>query len=193
MANSQGPSIPQRPSQGAASGAGSAASRSAGFFQVQLRERTQFKNFRTDQLDKQGRIQRIAGQRANSTAWSDQELRISKDCAHIENHRLVADTDEARSYLSRLGPVEHVSGDVFSARQADEKYESQARPSQKEMAQQQADQKSSQPAQQQSPQRRAQSMADKESEALGRKPAGQREQERPSPSGEGRKNPAHKP
>ncbi|MDQ8037850.1 MAG: hypothetical protein REI12_10530 [Pedobacter sp.] len=158
------------------SSAAKAAPRSVGFFHVQLRDSAQFKNFRTEQLDKQGRIQRIAGQRANSTAWADQELRISKDCAHIENHRLVADTDEARSYLGRLGAVEHVSGDVFRARLPDEKQTSRPQAGSAQAA----------------PQRRAQSMADKESQALARQPGGQREQERPSPSGEGRANPPHK-
>lgn len=176
MANPQ----QQRPSQGAgsaqktSSGAGSSGQRTAGFFQVQLRDRAQFNNFRTEQLDKQGRIQRIAGQKSHSTAWTDQELRISKECAHIENHRLVGDTEEARGYLSRLGPVEHVSGDVFRARQAEEKQQAQPQ------------------RQSEVPQRQAQSMADKEREAHSQQPAGQREQERPSPSGAGRQNPPQK-
>lgn len=174
MANPQ----QQRPSQGVGSaqksGAGGSAQRTAGFFQVQLRDRAQFSNFRTEQLDKQGRIQRIAGQKSHSTAWTDQELRISKECAHIENHRLVADTEEARGFLSRLGPVEHVSGDVFRARPAEETQQAQPQ------------------RQSEVPQRQAQSMADKEREAHNRQPAGQREQERPSPSGAGRQNPPHK-
>lgn len=167
------------------------AARSVGFFHVQLRDSAQFKNFRTEQLDKQGRIQRIAGQRANSSAWADQELRISKDCAHIENHRLVADTDEARSCLGWLGAVEHVSGDVFRARLPDEKHESLAWPTQPKSEQQNSLVEKPSDRQKAAP-RRAQSMADKESEALAYQPGGQREQERPSPSGKGRPNPAHK-
>lgn len=160
--------------QGAGSGAGSTA-RNAGFFQVQLRERTQFSQFRTEKLDAQGRIQRIAGQRAGSSAWTDQELQISKECAHIENHRLIADTDEARRYLGHVGPVEHVGGDIFRASQQERELQ--------EM--QSARSSSTEPA----PQRRAQSMQDKEREALGSQKAAQREQERPSPSGLGKKNP----
>lgn len=98
--------------------------RQAGFFQVQLRDRQQFSQFRTEDLDRQGRIQRVAGQRANQS-WADQELRISKECAHVESHRLVPDTEEARSCLSRLSGIEHVGGDVFRAQVPQEAGEKQ--------------------------------------------------------------------
>ena len=174
MANPQRPTAARSTPKNAGTSAGSAA-RNAGFFQVQLRDRKQFSNFRTEKLDTQGRIQRIAGQRSGSSAWTDQELQISKECAHIENHRLIADTDEARRYLGHVGPVEHVGGDLFRAQQQEKELQ--------EM--QSARSSSSEPA----PQRRAQSMQDKEREALGSQKAAQREQERPSPSGLGKKNP----
>lgn len=110
----------QRP----ASSASTSTTRQAGFFQVQLRDRQQFSQFRTEDLDRQGRIQRVAGQRANQS-WADQELRISKECAHVENHRLVPDTEEARSCLSRLSGIEHVGGDVFRAQVPQEAGEKQ--------------------------------------------------------------------
>lgn len=121
MANPQQTSA-QRPGSTSAG-----AARQAGFFQVQLRDRQQFSQFRTEDLDRQGRIQRVAGQRANQT-WADQELRISKECAHVENHRLVPDTEEARSCLSRLSGIEHVGGDVFRASMPQEAGETKSPP-----------------------------------------------------------------
>ncbi len=54
----------------------------------------------------------MAGQRANGS-WDDQGWLISKKDAHIEENKLVADTDDVQKILDIYGPVEHLKGDTF--------------------------------------------------------------------------------
>jgi hypothetical protein len=59
-----------------------------------------------------GHIQRLAGKRS-SGSWNDQAWLISKQDAHVENVKLVGDTDEGRDILDTYGPVRHIEGDIF--------------------------------------------------------------------------------
>ena len=85
------------------------------YFHVAVRPKQQFATFRTQDVGEPGHIQRVAGKR-RSGSWDTVKWLISKDDAHVEHGRLVADSAEARKVLSQLGskPV-HIRGDVFEA------------------------------------------------------------------------------
>lgn len=85
------------------------------FFHIEVRPKTEFKTFRTQDVGKKGGIERVAGKRS-SGGWSTQKWLIGKEHAHLEHGKLVADTADARKVLSTLGtrPV-HVRADRFKA------------------------------------------------------------------------------
>ncbi len=86
------------------------------YFHVEVRSKSQFDTFRTQDVGKKGGIQRVAGKRG-SGSWDDQKWLIGKDQAHIENDKLVPDTEEARKVLERLGSKpQHIEGDRFKAK-----------------------------------------------------------------------------
>jgi len=86
------------------------------FFHIEVRPRTEFKTFRTQDVGERGGIERVAGKRG-SGSWDTQKWLISKEDAHLEGGRLVPDSDDARKVLDELGasPV-HVRGDRFKAK-----------------------------------------------------------------------------
>jgi hypothetical protein len=86
------------------------------FFHVEVRPVTGFKLFRVQDVGAKGGIERLAGRRA-SGSWSTVKWLISKEKAHVEGRKLVADSADARRVLATLGsaPV-RVRGDVFEAK-----------------------------------------------------------------------------
>lgn len=85
------------------------------FYHIEVRPKGEFRTFRNQDVGSRGGIERVAGQRA-SGSWSTQKWLISKDAAHIEGDRLVADSEEARDLLDKLGsPPQHLGGDRFKA------------------------------------------------------------------------------
>jgi hypothetical protein len=86
-----------------------------GFYHVEVRPKGEFQTFRTQDVGKSGSIERVAGKRS-SGSWSTQKWLISKQDAHIEDGRLVADTKDTKGVLQRLGSkLRRVRGDRFSA------------------------------------------------------------------------------
>lgn len=86
------------------------------FFHVEVRPRGEFEIFRMQDVGGRGGIERLAGRRA-SGSWDTVKWLIGKQHAHVENARLVADTDEARKVLGALGSApRHVLGDRFKAK-----------------------------------------------------------------------------
>lgn len=86
------------------------------FFHIEVRPRSEFKTFRTQDVGSSGGIERVAGKRG-SGSWDTQKWLIGKDHAHIENGRLVADSADARHVLDALGsPPKHIEADRFRAR-----------------------------------------------------------------------------
>jgi hypothetical protein len=85
------------------------------FFHIEVRPKSEFKTFRTQDVGDQGGIERVAGKR-RSGSWSTQKWLVSKTHAHLVRGRLVADSEDARHVLATLGsePV-HVGGDRFEA------------------------------------------------------------------------------
>jgi hypothetical protein len=86
------------------------------YYHIEVRPKEEFVSFRTHDVGKKGGIQRVGGKRS-SGSWDDQKWLISKEHAHVENGKLVPDTEDAREVLEELGskPV-HVSGDRFKAK-----------------------------------------------------------------------------
>ena len=86
------------------------------FFHIEVRPRREFKTFRTQDVGSKGGIERVAGKRG-SGSWDTQKWLISKEHAHREGRRLVADTADARKILKALGAAPtHLNGDRFKAK-----------------------------------------------------------------------------
>lgn len=86
------------------------------YYHVEVRPKSEFKTFRTQDVGSKGHIQRVAGKR-ESGSWATVKWLISKDDAHISGGRLVGDTKDAKELLDTLGssPV-HQRGDRFKAK-----------------------------------------------------------------------------
>lgn len=85
------------------------------FYHVEVRPKSEFETFRTQDVGKRGGIERVAGKRS-SGSWSTQKWLISKKDAHIDSGKLIGDSEDAKSVLRRLGSkVKRVRGDRFSA------------------------------------------------------------------------------
>lgn len=86
------------------------------YFRVVVRPKEEFVTYRNHDVGKQGGLQRLSGKRS-SGSWSTQAWLISKDLAHIENGKLVADSDDVKELLEKLGskPM-YQKGDIFTAK-----------------------------------------------------------------------------
>ena len=86
------------------------------YYRVEVRPKSEFISFRTQDVGRKGHIQRIAGKRS-SGSWSTVTWLIGKEDAHVRDGKLIADSADARQLMSRLGsrPV-HTQGDRFKAR-----------------------------------------------------------------------------
>lgn len=86
------------------------------YYRVEVRPKSEFISFRTQDVGRRGHIQRIAGKRA-SGSWATVTWLIGKDDAHVQNGRLIPDSVAARKLIAGLGskPV-HTQGDRFKAR-----------------------------------------------------------------------------
>ena len=86
------------------------------YYHVEVRPRTGFTTFRTQDVGKRGHIQRVAGKRS-SGSWATVKWLIGKNDAHLQGRKLVPDTKSAREVIEQLGsqPV-HVMGDRFAAK-----------------------------------------------------------------------------
>ena len=90
--------------------------RVAQYYHIEVLPRTDFVNFQTQTVGRQGRIQRVAGQRS-SGYWSTVKWMIDKKEAHVQDNKLVADSLAAKNVMEQLGsaPV-RMLGDLFKAR-----------------------------------------------------------------------------
>lgn len=85
------------------------------YYHVEVRPKSEFLTFRTQDVGDPGHIQRVAGKR-ESGSWATVKWLISKEDAHISSNRLIGDTQDAKDLLEGLGslPV-HQGGDCFKA------------------------------------------------------------------------------
>jgi hypothetical protein len=86
------------------------------YYHIEVRPRSGFIGFRTQDVGRPGHVQRVAGRRPSGT-WATVKWLIGKRDAHVRDGRLIADSPDARKILEQLGsrPVQ-VSGDRFAAR-----------------------------------------------------------------------------
>jgi hypothetical protein len=86
------------------------------YYHVEVRPRSDFVSFRTQDVGDPGHIQRVAGKREGGS-WATVKWLIGKEDAHVSGDSLVGDTSEAMDLLKKLGskPV-HKSGDRFEAK-----------------------------------------------------------------------------
>lgn len=86
------------------------------YYHIEVRPRTDFLTFRTQDVGRRGHIQRVAGKRP-SGYWATVKWLIAKNDAHVQDGNLVPDTEDARAVVKQLAskPV-HVIGDRFKAR-----------------------------------------------------------------------------
>src|SRR5262245_19672030 len=86
------------------------------FFHIEVRSKTGFTTFRTQDAGEKGGIERVAGKRG-SGSWSTLKWLIGKDHAHRQGRRLVPDSEDARRLFDTLGsPLVLVRGDRFEAK-----------------------------------------------------------------------------
>lgn len=86
-------------------------------YRIVIRPKDEFVTFRYHDVgEKSGDLERLAGKRPNGS-WDTQAWLVNKKSAHIENGRLMADTDDVQDLLDELGSVpRHVKGDIFEAK-----------------------------------------------------------------------------
>lgn len=86
------------------------------FFHIEVRPSKQFVGFRVQDVGSPGGVERVAGRRA-SGGWDTAKWLIERTHAHIENARLVPDSDEAKKLFASLDSVPmHIEGDRFRAK-----------------------------------------------------------------------------
>ncbi len=86
------------------------------FFHIELRPAAEFETFRVQDVGGPGGVERVAGRRA-SGSWDTAKWLVEKTHAHVENGRLVPDSDEAKTLFAGLGSSpEHIEGDRFQAK-----------------------------------------------------------------------------
>ncbi|HEY5984328.1 MAG TPA: hypothetical protein VIU38_12735 [Anaerolineales bacterium] len=85
------------------------------YYRVEVRPKSEFVTFRTQDVGRKGHIQRVAGRRS-SGSWATVTWLIAKEDAHVAGGRLVADTAAARKLIGQLGSApHHTQGDRFKA------------------------------------------------------------------------------
>lgn len=86
------------------------------YYHVEVRPKSEFVTFRTQDVGRKGHIQRVAGKRS-SGSWLTAKWLISKEDAHVSEDRLVGDTPEAKGVIEKLGstPI-RIQGDRFLAK-----------------------------------------------------------------------------
>src|SRR5512135_3796288 len=86
------------------------------FYRVEVRPKSEFVTFRTQDVGGKGHIERVAGKRS-SGSWATAAWLIGKEDAHVSGRKLVADTRDAKNLLKKLGsePIRR-SGDRFDAK-----------------------------------------------------------------------------
>ena len=89
------------------------------FYRIEIRPKSAFTSFRTQDVGKKGGLERIAGRR-KSGSWATATWLLEKKHAHIAGGRLVIDNKKEKASLTKAvrGPIVHVKGDIFHAHPA---------------------------------------------------------------------------
>jgi hypothetical protein len=83
------------------------------FYHIEMRPKSDFILFRTQDVGQDGGVERVAGKRRNGS-WDTHKWLISKQDAHVEDGRLIPDSEDAQKVWESLGTEpERVSADRF--------------------------------------------------------------------------------
>jgi hypothetical protein len=86
------------------------------YYHIELRDGADFETFRTQDVGDPGHLQRVGGKRAGG-GWSTVKWLVSKEDAHVEDGKLVGDTQEAKDLIRKLrSRPTHIRGDRFQAK-----------------------------------------------------------------------------
>ena len=86
------------------------------FYHIEVRPAREFQTIRTQDVGRTGGLERRAGKRS-SGSWATESWLVEKKNAHVTGTgKLVLDNPKERRSLKIRGPIEHVKGDVFSAK-----------------------------------------------------------------------------
>lgn len=86
------------------------------YYRVEVRPKREFVTFRYHDVGDPGHIQRLAGKR-ESGSWDTHAWLISKNDAHVEQDRLVPDSDDARRVIATFrSEPKHKEKDIFFAK-----------------------------------------------------------------------------
>lgn len=86
------------------------------FYHIEVKSQREFKRFRVQDVSTDGCIECVGGQHADGT-WDTVKWLVSKDLAHVEDGKLVADHADAQELFDRLEIVPiHLTGDRFTAK-----------------------------------------------------------------------------
>lgn len=86
------------------------------FYYIEVKPKEEYKTFRTQDVGKPDRIERVAGQRADGV-WETVKWLVNKRLAHIENGTLVADERDAQELFDNFDAApRHIEGNRFEAK-----------------------------------------------------------------------------
>jgi hypothetical protein len=86
------------------------------FYRIEVRSKTDFVTFRTQDIGEPGHVERIAGKRS-SGSWDTVTWLIAKNDAHLDGGKLIIDDPKSKTILKQIeGPITHKKSDVFRAR-----------------------------------------------------------------------------
>ena len=89
---------------------------SGDFYHIEVRPKEEFVTFRTQDVGKKNGIERVGGQRENGS-WDTVKWLVSKEMAHVENGKLIADHPDAKELFDELGTEpKQIEGDLFEAK-----------------------------------------------------------------------------
>lgn len=86
------------------------------FYRIEVRPKSDFASFRTQDVGKKGGLERIAGRRT-SGSWDTVTWLVEKEKAHVSiNGQLIIDDLKTKTALAQIRcPILHKKGDVFTA------------------------------------------------------------------------------
>ena len=86
------------------------------YYHIELRDGGDFETFRTQDVGDRGHLQRVAGKRSTGS-WSTVKWLVSKEDAHVEDGKLVGDSQEAKDLIRKLrSRPTQIRGDRFQAK-----------------------------------------------------------------------------
>jgi hypothetical protein len=87
------------------------------FYHIEVRPKSEFMTFRTQDVGEKGGLERVAGKRS-SGSWDTATWLVNKEDAHVsKNDELIIDNPRAKTALKQIrGKIVHKKGDIFKAK-----------------------------------------------------------------------------